>query len=174
MQSLRDQLMKAGLVTREQADKAEAAGKRGPRRGGGGSRERGERREGGAPGAAPAEAQAAPTAPRPPPRPQAKKGAEKPVRLLDLSDPSRLRILQAIEANRVREETQGEEQFFFPLRDGRLRKLFVNAETVARLESGGLAIVENGEAEKHVLVLSEAVAAIRAVDPEAVRFHNAS
>lgn len=96
------------------------------------------------------------------------------MRLLDLSDPARLRILQAIESNRVREETRGEEQFFFPLRDGRVRKLFVNGETLARLEAGQLAIVENGDLEQHTLVRAEAVADIRAVDPEAVRFHNES
>jgi uncharacterized protein YaiL (DUF2058 family) len=161
MQSLRDKLLEAGLVTREQADRAAASGKKGGKRPGG---ERGGDR--GPP------RDAAPAGEARGPRPQGRKVPERPVRMLDLSDPSRLGVLQAIETHRVREETLGEEQFFFTLRDGRVRRLFVSPATVARLEAGSLAIVENGEPEKHVLVEAGAVDPIRALDPEAVRFHN--
>jgi uncharacterized protein YaiL (DUF2058 family) len=157
MQSLRDKLLEAGLVTREQVDRSKAAGnKRGP---GGGAR-------GGA--------KAAPEVPRSPPRSKEQRLKERPVRVLDLSDPARLGVLQAIEAHRLREDTLGDEPFCFTLRDGRIRKLFVSPATVARLEAGALAIVENGADDHHLLVHAAAVEPIRAIDPEAVRFHNGS
>ena len=55
---------------------------------------------------------------------------------------------------------------------GRVRKIFVNKVTSEGLEAGRLAIVEDGEAGRHVIVASAAVAAIREVDADAVRFAN--
>jgi uncharacterized protein YaiL (DUF2058 family) len=134
MHSLRDHLLKAGLVTKEQAAKAEAEknGKKKKR--------------------------------RPPKKP----------RMIDLSDPQRLKIQQAIESHKIRKETSGEIAFNFTLRDGRIRKMFVSKETQAGLVSGNLAIVENGEAESHIIVSSQALSVINDVDRDAVRFHNAN
>ncbi|MCK6552845.1 DUF2058 family protein, partial [Myxococcota bacterium] len=91
-------------------------------------------------------------------------------RMLDLSDPAVLKILQVIEQHRVREETKGDQQFHFVLRDGRVRKMFVKKAIAEGLEAGKLAIVESGEIDRHVIVAIEAVALINEVDAEAVRF----
>lgn len=97
--------------------------------------------------------------------------AQRPApRMLDLSDPKQLEIARAIEAHKVRDGTRGDVPFHFALRDGRVRKMFVSKETQSALESGSLAIVENGEAEAHVIVSAEAIPAISAVDPQVVRF----
>ena len=90
--------------------------------------------------------------------------------MLDLSDPNQLALSRAIETHKVRENTRGDVPFHFALRDGRVRKMFVSKETQSALESGRLAIVENGEAEVHIIVSAEAVPAITAVDPQVVRF----
>lgn len=179
MQNLRDQLLKAGLITEQQRAKAEAdsarddrskKGKRDPREGG---RDRPKK-----------EAKPQPQPPPPPAeepankehaRPKISKKAlmKQPVnRMLDLSDPNMLKIFQAIEEHRVREETKGDIPFHFTLRDGHVRKIFVKKQIFEGLESGRLAIVESGEQNRHVIVQAEAVAPIREVDPEAVRFAN--
>lgn len=166
MMSLRDQLLKAGLVTEDQVAKAEAATKKGGRRSPGGrDRPRG---QGPKPGQEGAEAK--------PKQPQPSKKSDRPglPRMLDMSDPIKLQILQAIEAHRVRVDTKGEVPFYFPLRDGRVRKMFVTQAVMGELEAGKLAIVEHGEVERHILVAAEAVSAIREADPEAVRFFNPS
>src|SRR5688500_6499956 len=133
MHSLRDHLLKAGLVTKELAAKAEAekSGKKKKR--------------------------------RPPKKNGHDNGKPKthvPNRMLDLSDPQRLKIQQAIESHKVRGDTKGEIAFNFTLRDGRIRKMFVSKEMQAGLGSGNLAIVENGEAESHIIVSSQALAQI--------------
>lgn len=150
MQSLRDKLLSAGLVSQEQAQKAEADVNR-PKKKKRRSRNRPRR-----PDAAKAEA--------------ATKAAVN--RMLDLSEPSKLAIAQAIEKHRVRGDTRGEMEFYFQLRDGRVRKMFVTKEVSGGLQSGRLAIVENGELDRHIIVSSEAVSEIRAHDAEVVRFHN--
>lgn len=146
MHSLRDHLLKAGLVTKEQAARAEAekSGKKKKR--------------------------------RPPKKNNGENGkprvAQPLNRMIDLSDPQRLKLAQAIEAHRVRGEVKGEIAFNFTLRDGRIRKMFISAEMQAGLENGRLAIVENGELESHIIVSAEALQAIAEVDRDAVRFHN--
>lgn len=149
MQSLRDQLLKAGLVTKEQAAKAAADNNR-PRRKK--RRSRGKKANGGAEGG---------------------KVASTMPRVVELSDSHRLALFQAIEQHRVRGETRGEMEHYFTLRDGRVRKMFVSKEISGGLQSGRLAIVENGELERHIIVSSEAVPPISDIDPEAIRFHNA-
>ena len=143
MHSLRDHLLKAGLVTKEQVAKAEAEKsgkkkKRRPKKNGGGDR----------------------------PRAQALN------RMIDLSDPEKLKLAQAIESFRVRGDTRGEIAFNFTLRDGSIRKMFVSKEMQVGLEKGALAIVENGEVESHIIVSAEALSVIANVDRDAVRFHN--
>ncbi len=176
MQSLREHLLKAGIVTEEQAAKAEARSKRGRSR----RSRRGGRRnkspevtvaktEEGAVEAAEATETSETT--------ETKKVAAKdqPVnRLVDVSDPIRLQIHQAIEEHRLRDAHEGEVQFHFTLRDGRIRKMFINKPTSEALEGGKLAIVENGQIDEHIIVDSAAIPAIRTADAEAVRFHNAN
>jgi uncharacterized protein YaiL (DUF2058 family) len=157
MHSLRDHLLKAGLVTKEQAAKAESEknGKkkkrRPPKKNGHDSQ--GTSSSNGSNG---------------------KPKTHVPNRMLDLSDPQRLKIQQAIESHKVRGDTKGEIAFNFTLRDGRIRKMFVSKEMQAGLENGNLAIVENGEAESHIIVSSQALTVINDVDRDAVRFHNAN
>ncbi|MEO1338801.1 MAG: DUF2058 family protein [Myxococcota bacterium] len=159
MQSLRDQLLKAGLVTKEQAQKAEGGGNRRRKRRGG--RSRGKPAEGAATEAKQGEAK------------PVKKPGDQPVnRMVDLSIPGMLEIMQAIETHRLREDVTGEVPFYFTLRDQRVRKLFVTHEISRGLEAGRLAIVENGDPDKHIIVTADAVSPIRAASPEAVRFFN--
>jgi uncharacterized protein YaiL (DUF2058 family) len=155
MQNLRDQLLRAGLITEEQKQRAEAE-----------PAPRDHRRPKGAREKPKNEAEKHP-------KPQISKKAlmKQPVnRMIDLSDPRLLKIFQAIEEHRLRESPKGDIAFHFPLRDGRVRKIFVKQSVFEGLESGALAIVENGEAEKHQIVAAAAVLPIREVDPEAVRF----
>jgi uncharacterized protein YaiL (DUF2058 family) len=143
MHNLRDHLLKAGLVTKEQVARAESekSGKKKKR--------------------------------RPPKKNGEQRAKDQPVnRMIDLSDPQRLQLAQAIESHRVRGETKGEIAFNFTLRDGRIRKMFVSKETQDGLEKGSLAIVEHGEVESHIIVSAEALPAITLVDREAIRFHN--
>ena len=150
MQSLRDQLLKAGLVTKDQVTKVEAAEANKVRR---------KRRK--KPSKPAAERKATP-----------EKRSAPPIRTVDLSEPGRLAVFQAIERHRVRGETRGEMEFYFKLRDGRVRKMFVSKEISGGLQSGRLAIVENGEPEKHIIVNCDAVAKIAEIDDGMIRFFN--
>lgn len=143
MTTIREQLLQAGLVTAEQAEKASE-----PQR----SKSRRSKRSG---------------------RGRAKTDALG--RDVDLEDPKKLEVMKAIERHRLREEHAGDIAFNFTVRgDAKIRKIFVDVPTAARLGAGSLAIVENGSESEHVIVTSEAVPAIRAVDPDAVRFHTGS
>jgi uncharacterized protein YaiL (DUF2058 family) len=182
VQNLRDQLLKAGLITEDQKSKAETKlDKRSkpqrrdePRRGNGQNGQHAQN------GDKPAQAQQAQQGQQPQQaqqpqqqKPSKKQLAKQPMnRMLDLSDPKTLKILQAIEANRVREDTKGDIAFHFTLRDGRVRKIFVNQSTSEGLAAGRMAIVEDGEAGRHVIVEVSAVSLIREADAEAVRFVN--
>lgn len=173
MQNLRDQLLKAGLVTREQADKAahDKTRGRGPRRGGGKGGD--PRSASNASGSGVSAADAVPRGSRPSAKPPGRTAANQPInRMVDLSDPGRLTVFQAIERHRLRDEVSGDLVFHFTLRDGRVRKMFVCDQVSKGLESGALAIVENGSADEHIVVHREAIEAIGAIDREAVRFHN--
>jgi len=101
-----------------------------------------------------------------------RRGLSSEVRAVDLSDPSTLKISQAVERHRVRAEIRGEESFHFVLRDGRVRKMLVSKEVSAGLRDGHLAIVEHGDQERHAIVVAEAIQAIGAVDRDAIRFFN--
>ncbi|MCA9555006.1 MAG: DUF2058 family protein [Myxococcales bacterium] len=151
MQSLRDQLLKAGLVTEDQVSKVEAADA---------SKVRKKRRK-------------KPSKPASERAPGSNGERRMPMpRVMELNEPSRLQIFQAIERHRVRGETRGEMEFYFKLRDGRVRKMFVSKEISGGLQSGRLAIVENGEPEKHIIVGCDAVSPIAEIDPGMVRFFN--
>lgn len=172
MQSLRDQLLKAGLVTAEQAERSANADRKRQGRGGRGGEGRGDGpKPERTPDKAGDKAQDKP-ADKPKAQPPRRPNNGPIPRMIDLSDPVRLKILQAIEAHRFRGDPQGDQPFYFTLRDGRVRKLFVNPAVSKELEGGVLAIVENGDADQHIIVAAEAVSAIRDADPEAVRFSN--
>lgn len=203
MQNLRDQLLKAGLITQEQLAQAESAQSRdrngrnrgrpggGPGggqrpngghnggQGGNGHRPKAPKPEGashhGPGGDAPA-ANASAVAAADDGKPKISKKAlmKQPVnRMMDMSDPRLLKIFQAIEEHRLRESPKGDIPFHFPLRDGRVRKIFVKPSVSQGLEGGALAIVENGELDRHVIVAGDAVPIIREVDGDAIRFYNA-
>lgn len=168
MQNLREQLLKAGLITTEQRERAEADMDRGRNRRRAPDRPTEDRRS--------KPALAAPQSEnRDRPKLSKKELMRQPLnRMLDTSDPKMLGILQAIEQHRLRDETKGEVPFHFTLRDGRVRKIFVTSNVSAGLEAGRLAIVESGDESRHVIVASDAVTAIRQLDPEAIRFVNPS
>lgn len=181
MQNLREQLLKAGIITNEQKTKAESQLDKKNHRRPQQQQPREPRRDGSGP-SAPAAAKDGASAPAPQnqspnnngQKPSKKQLAKQPLnRMLDLSDPKTLKILQAIESHRVRSVTKGEIPFHFTLRDGHVRKIFVNQMTSEGLEEGKLAIVEDGEASRHVIVDAKAVPAIREIDGDAVRFANA-
>jgi uncharacterized protein YaiL (DUF2058 family) len=211
VQNLREQLLKAGLITEDQKSKAETQqDRKGPRRRDDSRAQREPSKNGSSnretaagdaqkqdsqkqdaqkqdpqkqdlqkqdaqkqdPQKQDAQKQDAQKQPQPQ-KPSKKQLAKQPVnRMLDLSDPKMLKILQAIEANRVREETKGDISFHFTLRDGRVRKIYVNQVTSEGLEAGRLAIVEHGEIGRHVIVGAGALSSIREADAEAVRFAN--
>lgn len=146
MPTLREQLLQAGLVSAEQAEKAEerAANKGKARRSKRGGRGRGK---------APSERAAT-----------------------EVEDPKRLEVMRAIEQHKLREDDySGEIAFNFTTRgDTKIRKLFVNVKTAAKLGAGELAIVEHSGSKEHIIVTRDAVDRIKAVDPDAVRFHQGS
>ena len=145
MQNLREKLAKAGLVSEDQVAKAEATASRRAR----------ERKKTG----------------RPDSRRRPRLDSN-PAQGASPDDESTLRILRAIEQHRVRGDTRGEQEFHFELRDGRVRKLFLTRDVSHGLAAGRLAVVEWGEADRHIVVEREAVPKIRAVDGEAIRFFN--
>ncbi len=165
MQSLSEHLLKAGLVTEEQAARVDAA-----------QQKKGNANANGNANGAPKKRDAKEARPegsgeaRPP---KAKKEPGVP-RVVELGDPNKLKVMQAVEKHRYRKDYRGPEQFHFAMRDGKVRKFFVSDEVYEGLEAGKLAIVENGAVDQHVIVSAEAVALIRGADPEAVRFHNAN
>lgn len=88
-------------------------------------------------------------------------------------DPKRQAMMQALDEHRLAEsDYAGDIAFKFTSRgDSKIRKLLVNPKTAVRLGSGELAIVESGlEPIDHIIVVRDAVGAVRAVDPEAIRF----
>ena|SRR5687767_12071748 len=152
MQNLRDQLLKAGIITEDEhrsgsTAKAQKQKNKQPQQQG---------------------QQQQPKKDKP-----KKRSTQGPVLpTVDVSNPQILRIMQAIEQHRLREETKGDVQFHFATRDGRVRKMFVRPAIAEGLEEGRLAIVERGDPEQHIIVAAAAVPLIRDVDPEAVRFFN--
>src|SRR5262249_42864531 len=152
--NLCDQLLKAGLITEEQRQKAEADTHRRPR-GKQNGRDNKPDKHAKAPEQAKPESQE---------RPKLSKKAlmkQPGNRRIDMSDPRPPKICQAIEEHRLRESPKGDIPFHFPLRDGRVRKIFVKKAVFDGLEAGTLAIVESGDQEKHQIVAADAVPLIR-------------
>lgn len=171
LQSLRDKLLQAGLVTEEQAKKAEAdeaAAKRARR----------DRKAG------------APKVHREP-TPEEKLAAEEAAahrekeRLLQkereenrkraLEDRRRQESLRALaEKHEIGE--RGDQPFHFVSRKNRLLRMYLTPEQVRRLEAGELAVIEKPLPAEitYALVPREAAEAAHAIDLKALRFYNRS
>jgi uncharacterized protein YaiL (DUF2058 family) len=167
MQSLKDKLLKAGLVTEEAAKKVEADRQRPPRR------DDRPRRD------------VAPGADERPRRPERDEPA--PARLPKFAplpgskEASRLQARKQLELDRtIREKVlaaqvaraPGETTFYFVTRKNKLRRLELSAEQAAALEGGTLAVVERPDPDQieHALVPADVARELMALSPKVVRF----
>ena len=194
MQNLRDKLLKAGLVTEDQAKKVETSAPsrpapasqprreeaRGPRRDDHRPRRdegRGPppRREGGRPpqgrppqGRAPAAA--APPVPRLPPMP----GSREAQRLESKKQQELARALRELVAGNQVPIDVGASVFYFMTRKGKLRRLELTEAQAKQLEDGTLAVVERPEPAQieHSLVPAAAAEQMYALSQKSVRFLN--
>lgn len=162
MQSLRDKLLKAGLVTEEAAKKAETGAR--------------------APKAAPPPRREEPR--RPPARDEGPSRLPKFAPLPGSKEAHRLQAKRQLEADRALREkvlatqvppASGETPFYFVTRKNKLRRLELSAEQAKQLETGELAVVERPDPDKieHALVPIAAAREILADFPKAIRFLNA-
>jgi uncharacterized protein YaiL (DUF2058 family) len=152
MQDLRDKLLKAGLVTREQADKAT-------------------RKE---PPPAPRErtAPAEPKVPKLPPL--ALPGTAAHSRLLSLQQQQLdAKVRETVKAGEVPLEP-GEVTFHFVTRKQKLRRLELSAAQAGALQSGALAVVERPEPAgiEHALVPAAVADQLALLSNKVVRFYN--
>jgi hypothetical protein len=170
VQNLRDKLLKAGLVTTEQAEKAEKSDEPRPRP---------ERRREHTDRAAPAGAGPWLVA-----RPQPLGSIPKLPPLAGSKASQRMEAKQQLERDRrLREKVlgaqvavePGERTFYFVTRKNRLRRLELSDVQAEALEQGRLAVVERPDAAQieHALVPGELALTLVAEFPKAVRFLNA-
>ena len=142
MQSLRDKLLQAGLVTQEQAERSKV------------------------------QARPAKPAPAPPPPPKVVVESEKDKeRRLNREMAARQQQVRAVvDAGEV--EERGEQTFFFRTRRRELRRLHLTPDQVAALERGDLAIVDrpNGQDRPHALVPRAYAESVLALEEKAIRF----
>lgn len=178
MQSLRDKLLAAGVVSKDQADKSKAkeeadkARKAAARHGGGhgssnshgGSQARG---GGSRPAHAPQErAQRAP----PPPRVREESPIEKERRENRERADKQKQIRDLVEAGEVTDRGAG--VFHYRTRRKELRRMYLTAPQEQGLQSGDLAIVDrpNGNDRPHALVSREVAEQVLALDEKCIRF----
>ncbi len=176
MQSLREKLLKAGLITEEAAKKVEASKAAAPapvdrprsmdhRRD---DRPRStDRRDGGAGGARPLEA---PRIPKLPPLAGSKEAHRlMSKRQLEVDRAIREKVL----SNQVPMEP-GATTFYFVTRKNRLRRLELSAEQAKKLEVGELGVVERPDPDKieHALVPPAVATELLALSARSVRFLN--
>lgn len=166
MQNLRDKLLKAGLVTTDQAKQAEEAK---------------------------AKKAARPPPPQQRPQQQRERAPDRPERgearipklppLPGSREHQRLLSKKQLETDRkIRELVvaaqvaveAGDQTFYFVTRKGRLRRLELTAAQRERLEKGELAVVERPDPAQieHALVLPETANQLLALSEKAVRFFN--
>jgi uncharacterized protein YaiL (DUF2058 family) len=164
MQSLRDQLSKAGVITKEQKRQAEQQKRR-------------ERKQD-KPGRMEEKLQE-----------QQRQAHEARLQTQRLADQQRateqrtqravrekrLQIRHIIEYWTVPTELSGTQRWYFTTRQNTVKYLYVSESIAAQLSRGLLAIAEHPDAldAPHVLVDREAAELIRHVDPIYIRFHNA-
>ncbi|MBS2031307.1 MAG: DUF2058 family protein [Deltaproteobacteria bacterium] len=146
MQSLRDKLLQAGVVSREQADQSAA-------------RAEAERR-------ARKEKKAAP----PPPAAPVESEKERERRLNREAANRQKEIRALCDAHGI--DTTGEQTFFFRTRKRELRRMHLTPEQVAALEKGELAIVDrpNGNERPYALVPRNVAEQVLALEQKAIRF----
>ena len=176
MQNLRDKLLKAGLVTAEQAEKAGAEparprpAKRGPRPDGAGGTEG---PTGGAEAGPWITTRLKPlgAVPRLPPL-AGSKASQRLEAKRQLESDRQLR--ERVAAAQVAVEP-GDRAFYFVTRKSRLRRLELSVEQAAALEHGRLAVVERPDPAQieHALVPAALASELLADFPKAVRFLNA-
>jgi len=160
MQDLRDKLLKAGLVTREQADKASRPEPRRPEPRAADTR---------APRERPAPE---PVVPRLPPL--ALPGTAAHSRLLSLQQQQLdAKLRELVKAGEVPLEP-GEVTFHFVTRKQKLRRLELSAAQAKALESGELAVVERPEPAgiEHSLVPAAVADQLAILSNKVVRFYN--
>lgn len=152
MQSLRDKLLQAGVVTPEQADKNKAQQEANERA----------RRE-----ARHAKGQPRPQ-PKAPPKVESEKDRERRLNR-ELADRQK-KIRGLCDANEVQD--RGEQAFFYRTRKRELRRLYLKPEQLAGLEKGELAIVDrpNGNERPHALVPREIAQQVLELEERAIRF----
>ena len=154
MQDLRDKLLKAGLVTREQADKASRPEPRPARE---------------APRARPAAEAKVPPLP-----PLALPGTAAHSRLLALQQQQAdAKLRELVKAGEVKLEP-GEVTFHFVTRKQKLRRMQLSPTQAAALEAGTLAVVERPEPGgiEHSLVPAALAEKLALLSAKAVRFYN--
>ena len=178
MQNLRDKLLKAGLVTAEQAEKAAAEPARPPvaKRGSAAGAARAEptRRTWRGAGNGPwitARLKPLGAVPKLPPL-AGSKASQRLEAKRQLERDRQLR--ERVAAAQVAVEP-GEQTFYFVTRKSRLRRLELSAEQAAALEHGRLAVVERPDPAQieHALVPAALATELLADFPKAVRFLNA-
>lgn len=191
MQNLRDKLLKAGLITEDQAKKAETAApasrrppsshpprnegasaprrddNRPPRR----ENNRPQRRDGGRPPhGRPATASAERPIPKLPPLP----GSKAYQRAESKKQVELERALRELVMGAQVPVEPGETTFYFMTRKGKLRRLELSAEQAQKLENGELAVVERPEPAQieHSLVPAATAEQMYALSQKSVRFLN--
>lgn len=151
MQSLRDKLLQAGVVTAEQAAQSEAKAEADRRA----QRERAQPRH-------------KPTPPPPAARVESDKDRE---RRLNRELADRQKSIRALcDAKEVSE--RGEQSFFYRTRKRELRRMYLTPPQVEALQQGALAIVDrpNGNDRPHALVPRAVAEQILQLEAKAVRF----
>jgi hypothetical protein len=186
MQNLRDKLLKAGLVTEDQAKNSETEASRRRERSPAPppqqAREGGSRSDGGQRNVA-----VRPPVSRPPPRPAARPPEESRIPKLPPLPGSKAhqrmeskkqleldrKLRELVHAGQVPAEP-GARTFYFVTRKGRLRRMEVSEAQAALLESGQLAVVERPEPAQieHSLVSPQTADQMLALSARSVRFFN--
>jgi uncharacterized protein YaiL (DUF2058 family) len=171
MQSLKDKLLKAGLVTEEAAKKAEAdkvaAAQRPPRRDERPRRDDGPRAEH-RPSRPERDEPASARLPKFAPLPGSKEASRQQAKKqLELDRTIREKVLATQVA-----KAAGETTFYFVTRKNKLRRLELSAEQAAALEGGTLAVVERPDPDQieHALVPADVARELMALHPKVVRF----
>lgn len=150
MGDLRDKLLKAGLVTEEQAKKAEA--KTPPPERGGPGRKPEQRGKGRGPAGEPARERA----------------AHKEAPPVSLTKEESQRLYKVAQAGKAEGKTRGNRRWYFVSRAGRVPFLELSDEAVKDLEQGRIAIAESERGEAW-LVTGECARQLAEVDPAWVR-----
>jgi uncharacterized protein YaiL (DUF2058 family) len=163
MQSLRDQLSKAGIITKEQKRQVEQQKRRERKQHKPGQVE--ERLQEQQRQAYEARLQAQRLADQ-------QRAAEQYTQFA--AREKRLQIRHIIEYWQIPPEPSGTRRWYFTTRQNTVKYLYVTEHIAAQLNSGALAIAEHPEAldTPHVLVDHEAAELIRRIDPLYICFHN--